>query len=138
MVVGLYMFWFALQVGFIIPGAVQDPSALGAMAYVQDRDISLPNSTYTNHEYQQSRLYIYIVIDKYGITEVLGEPLLENNRIKFLRSLRYEQPKGIPIFVVDKDTPMEFVTQIIHYVQEAGFRRIKFSTSQETINQAGT
>ena len=134
MIVGLFLLWFAVQVGIIIPLSLQDPSALGAMDYVQNRDITLPYSENTNHEYTQSRLYIYIVIDKRGKAEVEGKLLPDTERIKFLGNFLDMQPLGIPIFIVDKETPMEFVTNMIHYVREAGFRRIKFSTSQEPPN----
>lgn len=136
MIVGLYLLWFAVSLGPLIPLVLGDSSAMnGAIGYAEG--ITLPQST-NREETRFSRLAVYIVIDKYGKTEVEGEVLPKTEKVEFLRQFLHWQPNAFPILIVDKETPMEFVTQMIQYVQEAGFDRIKFSTSKVTTSQAGT
>jgi len=99
--------------------------------------LTLPESTYRK-ETTQARLSIYIVIDKYGKTEVKGDLLPVKNEVEFLRGFLHEKPYGIPILVIDEDTPMKFVTPMVQLIRKAGYRRHKFSTSNEMINESDT
>ena len=135
MIVGMFMFWIFVQIGFYIPTSMSDSSALSAMQLVDG--ITLPESK-NRTELINSRLAFYFVIDKTGKIEVDGEELPSENTVEYLKGLLVYQSRGVALLIIDKDTPMEFVTPLLQQLREAGIYRVLFSTSKESQRKPGT
>lgn len=129
------MFWVFVHIGFYIPTSMSDQSALNAAVYVDG--ITLPESE-NRSELIQSRLAIYFVVDKRGKIEVNGKALPSKNTNDFLKRFLLEQPRGIALLIIDKDTPMKFVTPLLQKLRQSGYSKIIFSTSNESQSGTGT
>ena len=128
MLIGMYMLWIFVEIGFYIPYSMSDPSALPAMSIVDG--ITLPESNYRT-ELAHPRLAIYFVIDKTGIINVQGEELPSENTVEYLKELLFFEPRGIALLIIDKETSMEFVIPLLQQLREAGMYKVVFSTSKE-------
>ncbi|XWN35973.1 MAG: hypothetical protein ROO71_08380 [Balneola sp.] len=129
MVVGLFSIWFAVEVGFLITISLTSFGSLSALTYVEG--VKLPESENRSTEFGR-RSAIYFVIDKHGVLKMNGEKLPESETISIIKTTRNSYgPYAHAVLVMDTETPMWKVTDLISQINQAGLTRIIFSTDSQ-------
>lgn len=124
-ITGLFMIWFAVEVGFLITVSLSSFGSFSGLNYVEG--VKLPESKNRSTEFGRWDA-TYFVIDKHGVLEMNGEKIPDVNPIEFISKSFLYVPRSHAVIVADKETPMWKISELIFQIRQAGFERILFST----------
>lgn len=117
----------AIRLGSTFLFVLQQPLSYKAINYSDG--ITLPVSK-IHEPITQARLAILVFIHEDGKVKIGNEEVEKSKRPTVLEERLTLEPFSYPILMIDRDTPMEYVNEVITDIRTAGFKKLKFITSK--------
>jgi|GEM_PF-6048790 len=125
-VFGLFMIIFALRVGSEATFSMQHPVGFNAIMY--SHGVHLPKLG-SSRRFYNSRSFVIIRVTKDGVATFDGERIDPKVWRQFLVRYRSGIPKLRAFLVIDRDSRMGVVQDLLSAVRDAGIRYVVFAAS---------